>query len=77
LPELESIGCPLLAIQGSDDEYGTMAQIAMIERVVPGTTVVALDDCGHSPHRDQADAVIGAVTRWIATPFKTPAASPH
>ena len=77
LPELESIGCPLLAIQGSDDEYGTMAQIAMIERVVPGTTVVALDDCGHSPHRDQADAVIGAVTRWIATPFNTTAASPH
>ncbi len=77
LPELESIGCPLLAIQGNDDEYGTMAQIATIERAVPGTTVVALDDCGHSPHRDQADAVIGAVGRWIATTLNTPAPSPQ
>ena len=76
-PELELIACPLLAIQGSDDEYGTMAQIAIIESTVPGTTVVALDDCGHSPHRDQADAVIGAVGRWIATTFNTPAHSPQ
>jgi pimeloyl-ACP methyl ester carboxylesterase len=77
LPELESIGCPLLAIQGNDDEYGTMAQIATIEHAVPGTTVVALDDCGHSPHRDQADAVIGAVGRWIATTLNTSAPSPQ
>jgi pimeloyl-ACP methyl ester carboxylesterase len=77
MPELESIACPLLAIQGVDDEYGTMAQIATIERTVPGTTVVALDDCGHSPHRDQADAVIGAVDRWIVTTFNTPAPSPQ
>lgn len=77
LPELESISCPLLAIQGNDDEYGTMAQIAIIERTVPGTTVVALEACGHSPHRDQADAVIGAVSRWIATPLNMPAPSPQ
>ena len=76
-PELESIRCPLLAIQGFDDEYGTMAQIAIIERSVPGTTVLALDACGHSPHRDQADAVIGAVDRWIVTNFNTPAPPPQ
>ena len=77
MPELESIGCPLLAIQGVDDEYGTMAQIAIIEHAVPGTTVVALEACGHSPHRDQTDAVIGAVSRWIATPLNMPAPSPQ
>ena len=77
IPELESIRCPLLAIQGIDDEYGTMAQIAIIERSVPGTTVLALDACGHSPHRDQTDAVIGAVGRWIATTFNTPAPPPQ
>ena len=76
-PELESVGCPLLAIQGVDDEYGTMAQIAIIEHAVPGTTVVALEACGHSPHRDQTDAVIGAVSRWIATLLNTPAPSPQ
>ena len=75
--ELESIRCPLLAIQGVDDEYGTMAQIATVERAVPGTTVLALDDCGHSPHRDQPDAVIEAVVRWTATTFNLPAPSPQ
>lgn len=77
MPELESIGCPLLAIQGVDDEYGTMGQIAIIEHAVPGTTVVALEACGHSPHRDQTDAVIGAVSRWITTLLNTPAPSPQ
>jgi pimeloyl-ACP methyl ester carboxylesterase len=39
--------------------------------------VLALDACGHSPHRDQADAVIGAVDRWIVTNFNTPAPPPQ
>ena len=33
--EMESIRCPLLAIQGLDDEYGTLEQIRRIRRRVP------------------------------------------
>ena len=58
---LPHIRCPVLAIQGVDDEYGTMAQIDRIALAVPNTQLVALDRCGHSPHRDQPDAVIDAV----------------
>lgn len=63
---LPQISCPLLAIQGVDDEYGTMAQIDNIARAVSQAQLLKLPDCGHSPHRDQLQAVIAA-TRAIVT----------
>lgn len=64
---LPQITCPLLAIQGINDDYGTMAQIDRIARVVPHAQLVKIDDCGHSPHRDQAQLVINAVKDFIAS----------
>lgn len=57
---LPQIICPLIAIQGIDDEYGTMAQIEGISRAAPHTQLIKLERCGHSPHRDQPQAVIDA-----------------
>jgi pimeloyl-ACP methyl ester carboxylesterase len=65
-PYLPRVRCPVLAVQGADDEYGTMAQIERIAGAVPGVEVLALDRCGHSPHRDRPDAVIEAITRFVA-----------
>ncbi|MEO8938241.1 MAG: alpha/beta hydrolase [Burkholderiaceae bacterium] len=62
---LSRITCPVLAIQGVDDEYGTMAHIDGIADVVPGTVLVKLDECGHSPHRDQTAAVIAATVHFV------------
>ena len=59
--ELGAIRCPLLAVQGLDDEYGTLEQIRGIARRVPGSALLELPDCGHSPHRDQPARVIAAV----------------
>lgn len=64
--ELSGIQAPLLAIQGVDDPYGTLAQIEDIARAVPQTSLLALPGCGHSPHRDQAEAVLGAVKAFMA-----------
>ncbi len=58
--ELESIACPVLALQGVDDQYGTLEQIRRIARRVPGTALLELADCGHSPQRDQPERVIAA-----------------
>ncbi len=63
--ELSAIRCPLLAIQGTKDEYGTMAQIQGIQRQCPETRLVALEDCGHSPHRDQPAQLIRAIKNFI------------
>jgi pimeloyl-ACP methyl ester carboxylesterase len=62
---LPRIACPVLAIQGEDDEYGTMEQMRRIAAGAPDVELVALEDCRHSPHRDQPEAVIGAITRFV------------
>ena len=59
--ELGTIRCPLLAIQGLDDEYGTLEQVRGIARRVPQTRLLELPRCGHSAHRDQPAAVTAAV----------------
>ena len=64
---LPRIDCPVLAIQGSDDEYGTLRQLQAIERQVHGPfEQVILNRCSHSPHRDQPDQVLAAITRFVA-----------
>jgi pimeloyl-ACP methyl ester carboxylesterase len=62
---LPGIACPVLAIQGEDDEYGTMEQVLRIGRVVRDADVLELSDCRHSPHRDQPEAVLAAITRFV------------
>lgn len=63
--ELATIRCPLLAVQGVDDEYGTLEQVRGIARRVPHTRLLELPDCAHSPHRDQPEALIAAVCDFI------------
>ncbi len=63
---LPAIRCRVLAIQGVDDQYGTLAQIDGIADRVTGTRLVKLPACGHSPHRDQPRAVIGAVESFLS-----------
>ena len=66
--DLPNIACPVLAIQGVDDVYGSMAQIDGIAAARPGTPLLKLADCGHSPHRDQPEAVIAACQHFFASP---------
>ena len=63
--ELAEIRCPVLAIQGLDDAYGTLAQIRGIAERVPRTQLLELPHCGHSPHRDQPEQVITATQNFI------------
>jgi len=63
---LPAIRCPLLAIQGEDDRYGTMEQIEGIARRAPRTELLRLARCGHSPQQDQPAAVIAAARRFLS-----------
>ena len=64
-PDLDAIRCPLLAVQGEDDEYGTLEQIHAIARRLPKTRLLALANCGHSPHRDQPETLIDAAGAFL------------
>ncbi len=63
--EITTIRSPLLAIQGEDDPYGTMAQIDEIAVAVPQARLLKLPHCGHSPHRDQPEAVAQAIEAFL------------
>jgi pimeloyl-ACP methyl ester carboxylesterase len=65
-PLLPELSCPVLTIQGLDDEYGTIEQINRIARTVPQLRRLELPQCGHSPHRDQPETVLSAVTSLLA-----------
>lgn len=63
---LPRIACPVLAMQGEDDDYGTMAQLEAIRRGVRGACeLVKLPACGHAPFRDQPRATLDALTRFV------------
>ena len=64
--EIQTITCPLLAVQGLDDEYGTLEQIRGIARRLPQTRLLELTECRHSAHRDQPERVIAATRAFIA-----------
>jgi pimeloyl-ACP methyl ester carboxylesterase len=63
---LPSIRCPILLIQGEDDEYGTTAQLDAIKAGTRSVETVMLPDCRHSPHRDQPEMVLDRIEGFIA-----------
>ena len=63
--DIALIAAPVLAIQGIGDEYGTLEQVRGIARLVKHAKVLELAGCGHSPHRDQARAVIEASVEFV------------
>jgi pimeloyl-ACP methyl ester carboxylesterase len=62
---LPRIRCGIVAIQGEQDEYGTMEQIERIAHASTHVELLKLADCRHSPHRDQPEAVREAAATWI------------
>lgn len=63
--EIETIRCPVLAVQGLDDEYGSLEQIRGIARRLAQTQLLELPNCGHAPHRDQPDLLISAASAFV------------
>ncbi len=62
---LRAIRCPLLAVQGDRDEYGTLAQIDGIAERVPGAVRHVMTGCGHSPHRDAPGLLTTAIAQFV------------
>jgi pimeloyl-ACP methyl ester carboxylesterase len=65
-PELERLRCPVLAIHGDRDEYGSRAHADRIARVASvRTSRVIFEDCGHVPHREKSGQVLDAVKAFL------------
>lgn len=65
-PFLEQVRCPVLAIHGDRDEFGTLEFPRRIAEGVQGPSAQAiLDNCGHVPHREQQPAVLDTVAAFV------------
>ncbi|MEJ2155861.1 MAG: alpha/beta hydrolase [Desulfobacteraceae bacterium] len=64
---LPNISVPLLVMQCYDDPYGTMAQVEAIEKKSAGPVrVCMLEECGHSPFKDQAQKSLKVACDFIS-----------
>jgi pimeloyl-ACP methyl ester carboxylesterase len=63
--EIAGIQCPMLAVQGREDEHGTLDQVRAIKRRVPWARILELDACRHSPHRDQPERLLQAIVAFL------------
>ncbi len=57
---IEPPNVPTLAIQGEDDEYGSLAQVA------PFSHRLILPQCGHAPHKDHPEEVLAACVAFLS-----------
>ena len=70
---LARITCPLLALQGLDDAYGTPKQVETIVEGVSGPAQpLLLKDCGHTPYRERTEETLGAIIAFLGPLLPTP-----
>lgn len=63
---LPNINCPVLVIQGEDDQYGTEAQVEAIASQVTGPSKsLLIPNCSHIPHKQARDTVVQEMTEFI------------
>lgn len=63
-----TIRCPLLIIQGEDDEYGSTAQVEAIASQTGGPQkTLLIPDCAHIPHYQAHDLVLAEITAFVRT----------
>jgi pimeloyl-ACP methyl ester carboxylesterase len=64
--ELRRLRCPILAMHGDRDEYGSRLHLERIV-TVPGvqSKMVIFEQCGHVPHREKPQLVLRAVTEFL------------
>ncbi len=62
---IDYLRIPVLAIQGRDDQYGTLAQIEEIDsRCYAPVEIAILDDCRHAPHLDQPERTLAEIAEF-------------
>lgn len=71
---LPAVTCPVLAIHGDRDAYGSVEFPRRIARCVGGPCELAiLEDCGHVPHRERREEVLRLAAAGPGTGAPRPA----
>lgn len=63
---IRDVVCPVLAIHGEDDEYGSIAFPEFIASKVAGISkMMVFKNCGHMPHMEKTNEVVNAVKAFL------------
>ena len=63
---LKTITCPIIAIQGELDNYGTFAQLESIKNNVKSNVeLMHIADCAHVPHQQASEIVKNQITKFV------------
>lgn len=64
---LPDIRCPVLVMQGEQDEFGTVEQVnAIVRGVGARAKSLMIPDIGHTPHREARETVLEAASAFVA-----------
>lgn len=64
---ITALQCPVLAIHGDRDEYGSIEQPKRLCDLSPSPKqLLILENCGHVPHRERAEDVLKAMTAFMS-----------
>lgn len=67
--DLRRVMCPVLAIHGEQDEFGSVAHPERIASLSRGPSIVQImGGTGHVPHHEQAERVLARVSQWLVLP---------
>lgn len=64
------VSCPVLAIHGDKDEYGSTALAEYIYEISEGfSDIMIVKDCGHIPHIEKMEEVIHAIKEFTSKEY--------
>lgn len=62
---LPSIECAALIVQGSEDQYGSAAQVDTIVARALNAMPAMIEQCGHAPHHEQPQALLALMDGFL------------
>jgi len=62
---LSSISCPVLVLQGMEDQYGTVAQVESIVSKTLNAQKQMVERCGHIPHLERTDIILQLMKQFL------------
>jgi pimeloyl-ACP methyl ester carboxylesterase len=70
--DLPGIRCPVLAVQGTADQYGSMAHVEAVRDDANAAVELLVLGCGHNPHLEEPDATADAVGAFLRSLQSSP-----
>lgn len=64
--DIETVTCPVLTLQGVNDQYGTFLQLDLIEKAIRKGQVTKnmIPRCGHHPHLEVPEQTEHMIAEW-------------